>query len=213
MFNPKFSLISAAVAFILSFLIGLLSGAAFLAVLLRALSFSVAFFVLSFVAYWLLARYIPELLSPEGDGTDSDQEGRESEATAIGARVDVSVGDDEDYTGSENPSPDDAEENTVALDQNDKDGYTEDVLVSSASAPSTGAVPALPAGYRDDVDVLPDLDGMSDSFVSPIADESTGNDHPGTPRKQRGAGGDSGSFDSHEMAAAIQTLLKRDQKG
>ncbi len=213
MFNPKFSLISAAIAFMLSFLIGLLNGAALLVVLLRAVSFSVAFFVLGFVAYWLLARYIPELLSPEAQDIDSRGDGPVQENPGIGANVDVSVGDDEDYTDSERPSPEEGEENTAAMDQNDKDGYTGDDLVSSASAPSAGAAPALPSGFRDDVDVLPDLEGMSDSFVSPIADENAGSEPAGTPRKQRGAGGDSGSFDSREMAAAIQTLLKRDQKG
>jgi hypothetical protein len=67
------------------------------------------------------------------------------------------------------------------------------------------------------VDVLPDLDSMSDSFVSPLmqdaAEGSSG--EPAGPRSFSAprASETGGDFDPKEMAAAIQTILKRDQKG
>jgi hypothetical protein len=74
-----------------------------------------------------------------------------------------------------------------------------------------------PSGGYEDLDVLPDLEGYSDSFNAsefasggaPSSKDSKG--HAG----QSGPGGRSGQegFDPASLAQAVRTILKRDQKG
>ena len=74
-----------------------------------------------------------------------------------------------------------------------------------------------PSGGYEDLDVLPDLEGYSDSFNAsefasggaPSNKDSKG--HAG----QAGPGGRSGQegFDPASLAQAVRTILKRDQKG
>lgn len=218
MFDPKISAMVAGVAFILSLLFGLLAGATFLVVLIRAFGFALLFFVLSGVAYWLITQFIPELLDLSGNGA--------SEAPIppdLGTRVNISVED-------ETPPPDslsaqivkdDLEEDEFisekALDQNNEDGYTEkeEGTVQTESTVESSPSPALPIGVIDDVDELPDLEGMSDAFVMPLSEDSESEvtSTRAAVSSPRSKGSSSASFDPKEMAMAIQTILKRDQKG
>jgi hypothetical protein len=79
---------------------------------------------------------------------------------------------------------------------------------------------AKPLGGFDDVDKLPDLDGFSESFApesySDGEDDSVGTSVSAVPAgdiavSSSAAAG--GTFDTKEMVSAIQTMLKRDQKG
>ncbi len=219
MFDPKISGLVAGIAFILSLLFGLLAGAAFLIALLRAGIFAVFFFVFSGIVYWLITQFIPELLeSPSHESADSVVD-----APDLGSKVNISVGDDE--TIPENSLSSQLVKETIeedefisekALDQNVEEGYTreEHGTARTESNEESSPSPALPVGVIDDVDELPDLEGMSDAFVMPISElgeESESADAKvSTPIKNAGTSAD---FDPKEMAMAIQTILKRDQKG
>jgi hypothetical protein len=72
----------------------------------------------------------------------------------------------------------------------------------------------------DDLDVLPDLEGFSDSFAAPefrdpgpSGDAPTGGDfvRPSGKSGLRTAGGE--DLDPVALAQAVRTILKRDQKG
>lgn len=150
---------------------------------------------------------------PEGSyaviGGDAAKDGDASEELGgIGGYV--SAGDEE-------PELAGFTERGAALDQNTEDGYTEKVSVRGQTANAKSAAPALPSGLLDEVDVLPDLESMSDSFISPIVGEEESGDLAGpVSSKSQGSAvslGSGGTFDSRELASAIQTILKRDQKG
>lgn len=118
----------------------------------------------------------------------------------------------------------------TGLDRRAEAGYTdsgsrESPAVSAEGgrkdSGSKGAVAyAKPLVGFDDVDKLPDLDGFSDSFVSgPVLSDG---DSSGAARDDElpagsfaasASGNSGGSFDTKEMVSAIQTMLKRDQKG
>jgi hypothetical protein len=244
LFDIKLGVGAAGAAFILSLLVGLVSGAGFLVVLVRALVFAALFFGLSLGAQKLLSLFVPELLGlPGAEDVEQDTEigsridvvvGDEPEGQAIEGYVAVEsprkrtiIEDDEGGEAEEIAGflPEDglgeaaAVGDVVGLDQGGEGRYTEkgDTSGVSHTYGSKGVEPALPSGLIDDVDVLPDLDSMSDSFVSPLVEEATerSSAESFSPRlssasRSSETGGD---FDPREMAAAIQTILKRDQKG
>jgi hypothetical protein len=87
-FNLKWSALSAVLGFVLSLLLSLISGAGVFA-LLRALIFGTAFFAVGSLLYWMVKRFLPELLNPE----DGDEPGLEP-----GSHVDISLDDDDDIS-------------------------------------------------------------------------------------------------------------------
>lgn len=226
MFDVKIASAAAGAAFILSLLVGLFSGVGFGMALLRALFLGAAFFGLAAGAQFAVGRFLPEL-SGKGEGEDPDD--------ALGSRVDLSVGDDGSAPlgaiyGSPSVGQDGggaAGETGSGLDQGGEGGYTGVADGYAAEASSTGSTasveapqgaasfePARPPDLVGDVDVLPDLESMSDSFVAPLGEASFA--EAGPSRAGGGGssgGGASGDFDAREMAAAIQTILKREQKG
>ena len=227
MFNFKISGIVAGSAFALSFLIGLFSGSGLFVPLIRAFIFAVLFFVLSSLIFWLLAQFMPELLNaPEDDDLG---------LSVSGSRVDISVGS-EGITGS---FPSDNSENvddiagrpsvpaksaSIPLDQEENTGYNADgevvgeledaddeifVRSSSVSKPAR-------AGSAD---ILPDIDSMSESTsedaveMADSADIGFDSSEPRRPKSSSRKSEMSGDFDPKELAQAIQTVLKRDDKG
>lgn len=92
------------------------------------------------------------------------------------------------------------------------DGHAESpVAVPTPEAPGLSSF--------DDLDVLPDLDGFSDSFA-PAEFHGAAEDSSSAPRapSSRGASGPAGSLrteslDPASLAQAVRTILKRDQKG
>jgi hypothetical protein len=101
-FNLQWSVLSAALGFVLSLFLSLVSGAGVFS-LLRALIFGAGFFVVSSVLYWMVKRFLPELLVSE----DDDLSGLN-----MGSQVDISLGDDDSaltallQQGSGDDSPD-----------------------------------------------------------------------------------------------------------
>lgn len=88
MFNLKWSVLSAALGFVLSLLLSLVSGAGIFS-LIRALIFGAVFFAVGSLLYWMVKRFLPELLNPE----DTDAPGLD-----IGSRVDISLDDGDDVS-------------------------------------------------------------------------------------------------------------------
>jgi hypothetical protein len=243
MFDPKLSAIAGTVALVLSFLVGLISGVGFPWILIRALLFGAAFFVLAGCAYWLVTQFLPELLAPgeedaeleadspgsrvdisvtdEGEG-DSGLPFREG---GFSPGLDAEDGlTDLVGTSAENVEPLPGN----GLDQKAEDGYTrrgqvgEGALNRAPAAPQGGAVPAvtaLEAESFDTVDELPNLELMTDVFMTPPIEDGEAGIVASPSGKAAGrAGGNKpqnlgGDFNVKEMASAIQTILKREDKG
>jgi hypothetical protein len=204
-FNPRLYAIAGGAGFILSLLIGFISGAGLLIALLRALAFAVIFALFAGGVYWVISQFLPELLSS----------GPEEESS--GSRVNISVdGDDTEESGDAlDPNSDSFGENVLGLDQKNEEGYTS--RGETGESPPSGAsvsiaVPA--AGDADgsgEVDTLPDLDAMAEAFIPAMNDgQSQEASRPSSGNKPEKLDGD---FNTKEMAAAIQTILKRDEKG
>jgi len=233
-FDLKPGIIASATAFVLSFLIGIVSGAGILIVLLRALVFALVFFGLVFLAVFLLRNFMPELM-PGAESNDSDQDmendgiSMDGDGAVPGTMVDLSIGgDDEDDLAPFLDAADQVNEKTVraGMDQKGEDDYTGKGLVGSerrgtdgfmaraASVETVAEVPAKPPELIGDVDALPALDTFADSFVSPIGvEEGEGSNRSSASPSNSTGSGAGGDFKAKEMAMAIQTILKRDQKG
>ncbi len=228
MFNPKISGIVAGTAFILSFLIGLFTGSQFLAVLLRALILSAVFFVLASLAYWLVSQFLPELLNPPSDDDSSG-------IGVSGSRVDITIDSSNDDAEPEPASPIQTEHqdspasdnigsdaSVQGLDDKRQDDYNDEGEVVGADLSESTAVPQKETSGS--VDILPDLESMSEYFDP--SDESDDEENvvemeedvssaapsaPGPSRTTKTS--DPGDFNAQEMASAIQTILRRDEKG
>jgi hypothetical protein len=220
LFNVKLSGIAGALAFAVSFLLGIISGTRIPVVLLRALIFAVVFMVLSGGIYVLISMYLPDLLSPP----DSP-----------GSHVDISVEDpgeeglNTSYFQSEGENSGEFGDNQDdALDQNHEDGYTMGGEAGiSSEEPVQGSLTELdspsetggsePAASDD----LPDFDRMASVFEDAGPVPSAGSSGPPEEFNVQFVGGSGNKntpemaedFDIKEMASAIQTILKREDKG
>jgi hypothetical protein len=216
MFNLKISASFAGVGFVLSFLVGLVTGAGFPLLLIRALIFAGVFFALSSAGYGVIRMYLPDLF----DKTAVNE-------PILGAQVDISVGDEE---GSGDISPSSGDElheffenpgnsGEDSLDQTGEAVYTDGGMVEEIQEPSK---PALPEGlgFVEDagsVDTLPDLEFISGAFNTGSIPQGGSGDAGVSPASSSGdqnkAKGLDGNFNVTEMASAIQTILRREDKG
>jgi hypothetical protein len=109
----------------------------------------------------------------------------------------------------------------ATLDLGGQDGYTKQESSLKADSGSSGAESsgALP-GADDMVDALPDLEVLSTIFT-PQEGEEPGEEAfvpvdsggTGPPQDKKPASSGQGDFNVKEMAQAIQTILKKDEKG
>ena len=90
MFNLRASIFAAVTAFILSLMIGLLSRTAMPQLLVRPVIFAIIFFVAATLIYFLVNRFLPELVPGET---------REDETTDFlpGSHLDITEGDSADF--------------------------------------------------------------------------------------------------------------------
>jgi len=207
--------IAAGIAFVLSLIIGILSGGGFLVPLLRAFIFAGVFFALSGLGYWVVSRFLPELLS-EGGGADGDDE---FGIPAPGSRVDISVGSSVDGAFPEDASdavddiagrPSAVKKQRISpLDQNEDTGYNEERGFDSlaASESSEGA----------SSDGLPDMGSLSEGSADEDDDDMGMDSFDPPPERQRRSSSKkpaiAGDFDAKDLARAIQTVLKKEEKG
>jgi hypothetical protein len=223
MFNPKISGIFAGAGFVLSFVVGLVAGAHFPFILSRACVVAAVFVALSSAAYGAVYLYLPELFA-----------GDSGNVPALGTQVDISVGDD-DNAGDislesaglgddlrdflENPGNSGGD----TLDHPGEAVYTGEGMVEEMRGSALAALPEasdFSSGDVVSVDTLPDLDSISGAFSS--ASVPVGGDAGGLGSPANSFGGMGGQaatkglgeeFNVKEMASAIQTILKRENKG
>ena len=226
MINFKISGAAAGAAFVLSFVIGLISGAGILVVIFRAFVFAALFFAFSCLVFWLLAQFLPEMLNPSED---------EFGFPASGSRVDISLGDE----GAAGAFPSDNSEMvddiagkpstpsrtaSLPLDQGEKSQYNDieelgdDIgsLAGGNSAMDVGSYTAMPQGASP-AGTLPDMDGLVDAVPGSVTDGVNtgviGFDEPRRPKSSSRKSEMAGDFDPKELAQAIRTVLKKDDKG
>ena len=227
MFNIKISVIAAGSAFVLSFIVGLFSGIGIVVLLLRALIFAALFFALSFLVFWLIAQFVPELLNASED---------ELGFPSSGSRVDISLGDDSaagafPRDNSENVDDIAGRPSTPAkvvfspLDQENNEGYNNigelggDLdAVDGSSAFGFDSNSGMP-GRTGSAEMLPDMDSFTEESSGSTADvvdaESVDFDSsmPRRPKSFSKKPEMAGDYNPKELAQAIQTVLKKDEKG
>ncbi len=192
--------------FALSFLVGLVGGVPFGSILLRALIWGILFGALAALAYYVLSRFVPELASLVGGkaeqkspgavdivlpGENPHERGAEPGAFAEGAPG------DEDY------APGGAGEATMVEE-------VEELPPAEAAADGKEAADeGFFSDIRDDAgsDRLPEFD---DDALKP---RSGGLSALGGASAQKAGGILGGATDARDVARAIRTVLKRDQKG
>ena len=235
-------LLVGAVAAGLSMLVGLIAHVSFFPLILRALLFGAVFGALTWGATVLLHSYVPDLFDVAGGGNDvvgstfGLEEGADEQ---LGGAVDIVLDDREDgglaavgqgFGGSAGParhparaSVGDEEVLDVAPmgDLTDTEAAEPPIVELAEEAEPAGAiVSAGAAGGMDDLDILPDLDALAGEYgtfdLAPARSAETF-------APSHGAGGDdshpgssavgTGGSDPATLAAAVRTMLKRDQKG
>jgi hypothetical protein len=223
MFNFRISGIAAGAAFIVSFLLGIVNGAGFPVLLFRALGFGVLFFVLFCVVFWLLGQFVPELLSGTDDILD-----------APGSTVNLSVGSGPiegafptgDFDELDNidarispgrfpardKKPDFSAPAGKALDQDGEEGYNE------GAGPSAEEETDKRSGRNSgEIDLVPDFDTLSEAFLPDSGSDTTVVFDTPEPKKTSVGASQSqsfgGDFNPKELAQAIRTVLKKEEKG
>jgi hypothetical protein len=201
---------------------------------LRAVLFGVLFAVLAYVVHLLFQRFLPELFE-DGVVTQSNETGRMVDIVLPGEESDLDATPVEriDYLDQESgiTTSDPLAVTSSRLDS--KLGVYSGVLNGSAvgnleqevrdagsnilvTGPDSSN-PGISKGLRpivslDQLDVLPDLDGMSDVFTATPGPGSGDEPDGFKPEALSGTGRTNGS-DPVVIAKAVQTLLRRDQKG
>jgi len=229
--NFRVSGIAAGAAFVLSLVLGLVSGTAFSVSLLRAFVFALVFFALSGLGFWLISRYLPELLNDaEADGGGGDMD--DYDISVPGSRVNISEGeipiegafpeDDasdavDDIAGS--PSTPSSRESSLSqaeispLDQEKKTGYNQgrDITDDIGSLVDQGDF------AEGKAEALPDMGSIGEGFVEGEGGQSMEEDDFAPPeeplRNSSKKPTMADDFNPRELAKAIQTVLKKDEKG
>ncbi|HUW68858.1 MAG TPA: hypothetical protein VMX33_01375 [bacterium] len=221
-------------AFILSCLIALLARVPFGVLLMRAILSGLAFGAFVYGSIIVFQRFMPELL----DGTAV----KESDASMLGSVVDIVVpGGEYEHAGSERSASIGYDGAILSSEQGPRAGIDSgelerevaDLRTDSlvASDPQTfdqqgvesgnvgSPMAPRPSVGLDELDTLPDLEGFSDSFSSGPVGGSDGSDDGstagpmGVSESMPTAGSPDSGQDPVVLAKAVQTLLRRDQKG
>jgi len=214
-------------AFALSIIVAAFSRVPFGALVLRALLSGLAFAGLCYGAIMVLRRFLPELF---GDVAATAYAGQDE---SVGSIVDIVLPGGEaerDVQAAEagESAPAVAAEprrepaaTAVAAGELEREvaDLRSDSFVSSdpGEAPSPNGAPR-PSVSLDELDTLPDLDGFSDAFTTTLAGEGEApapdaSYLAGPSDSMPSAGAPDAGRDPAVLAKAVQTLLRRDQKG
>jgi hypothetical protein len=221
------SLLAAGAAAALSALVGIFAGVGFFTLLLRAIVGGLVLGTAVYGGIVLLRRSVPGIMDrEEGPANDAASEARA--VPEMGANVDIVLPGEApilDALGA------DAEPSVAKLfpEGAADSGFVEEASLLEPEEPTAEAEPAIPAGSEkerrpslgfDELDVLPDLDGFSDSFTaSEFAFGGSSAERSERVPVPSSGGGSSGQragqegLDPAALAHAVQTILKRDQKG
>jgi hypothetical protein len=226
LFNFKVAGIAAGAAFAFSLLIGLINRIGPLVLLFRALVFAALFFGLSCLIFWILGQFVPELLSAPEDDFDIPAAGSQVNIT-LGSPVEGAFPADgseevDDIAGRPGFSLPREESAGAPLDQDGNDLYTvgenlADGQGSPVAGISQGDVPVSSVPFNS-VEELPGMDDFSDAPKPPgkgSDSEAFSFDDPVPKRSSSRSGNQTlaGDFNPKDLARAIQTALKKDEKG
>lgn len=211
----RFATIAAAIASLLSALTGLLSRVTFGALMVRAILSGLAFAALAGGAIWIARKFLPELYSDGSAASPSASEVEPEHRLNI-----VLPGEGEDSPSDVEAIPEAMDPGSVGEEElRDLDREAEEIgtdsLVPAEEASAVGETPrvsARPPASFEELDVLPDLDGLSDVF-STASHESIDAGTPAARDPISTSGASRDGVDAVVMAQAVRTLLKRDQKG
>jgi hypothetical protein len=235
----RVSIIAAAAAALLSALVGIIAGVPFGILLLRALLGGAVFGSIVYGGYFVARRFLPVAPGAQTAGQASETEagshsidivlpgetpdgflgrGRAEEAEDFGKPLDeMALAGGAPRESSLSLSPDDDDDADSGLEEVGSLLPPEDGEGKSAAVPR----PESAGGTAfDDLDVLPDLDGFSETFAgtefagSSEPAETALSRRPDSRFKGGQRGGDGSEHpDPASLAQAVRTILKRDQKG
>lgn len=188
----KFVAAVAIFAMVVSLLSGGLGGIRFGVLIMRALIGGVVFAALAVGLNLLVTRIFPEILETDGPGNFEPDADRETP----GSRVDIVM-------PSESPgisgNSDDRDENPAL------EGAGSDSGSESAEKEENEDLEFVENDSEKETDTTGDLDHFSGDF-SEVDDEDSSS-------KRSASDGPGGDHDPEELAQAIQTVIKRDEKG
>ena len=226
MFDFKISGIAAGAAFIFSLIIGFFSGIGMFYLFIRALIFAAVFFGLSCLIYWLITQFLPELLSGPKDDLSLGAPGSRVDISLDGPIVGAFPRDQSEVVDNIASRPSIQPGNVSSpLDQKEKTSYTKgevsvddgELMDSGDFGPAVGLNAGLSPEIKKKDGILPDMDGLveasSETVMGEIESEAPDYDEP---RRSTVSGKKpvlTGDFDPKELAQAIQTVLKKDEKG
>ena len=224
------SLFVALGAALLSTIVGAVSSVALGWILVRALLFGAILGGLAYGGARLLRSYLPGVLS---DRQDEGAEGADSifsdDQAPAGSRVDIVLPGDE-APAAEAAAEEEAsnvepvgDEALVAASGEGQEAEAVSLIGAGDQGELSAAVPPPPLrqerGSRheglEDLDVLPDLDGFTDSFAAAEfgSGGSGGSAAPASRTEERPSARAQDGLDPASLAKAVRTILKRDQKG
>jgi hypothetical protein len=241
--DQRASLVAAGAAAALSVLVGAIAGVGFLTIILRALLGGLVIGAAVYGGIILLRKLVPGLLDGSADAAEDDS--LSGEDALRGSNVDIvlpgeaaspeafaSADEASQRYYSEAPSAFAAAKGGFGAGTPDEEATeispVDDASLLESEGPSVEPIAAVPSsvgregGRRpstgfEDLDILPDLEGFSDSFAA--SEFSSGGSSGGSPVKGYQAQGGSGQkqgqdgMDPAALAQAVRTILKRDQKG
>jgi hypothetical protein len=223
------SLFVALGAALLSALVGIAAGVAAGWLLARALIFGAVMGGAALGIAKLARTFLPGLI-PDGSGEDGEKAFPSGAADALaGSRVDIVLPGGEAESLDAGAGAEEAELAEEALAAGAEPRPAEEPSLEggeSPSEPASSAAPAMPSARigsggdarqpegADDLDVLPDLDGFTDSFAAAEFSSSGGAQAPARAAPEDSASSrTSDALDPASLAKAVRTILKRDQKG
>ena len=207
--------IAAGAAFLVSALTGLVSQVAFGALLLRAVLSSAAFAALGAGAAYVARTFLPELFGesphPDSAAPVPGLADAEHHLNIVLPGGDEAAEDVEDLPEATDPGSV-GEDELRNLERDAEEIGADSLVPEEESREAQAPAPARPPASFDDLDVLPDLDGLSDVFSAASHEDIDAGEAPARdPISTTGASRD--GIDAATMAQAVRTLLKRDQKG
>jgi hypothetical protein len=233
------SLFVALGAAVLSALVGVIAGVEFIWIVLRALLFGAVMGAAALGAVRLVRSVLPGLV-PDRPGEAVEKAdsifSAGAEEPMTGTRVDIVLPGGEAGPGAaEAVEPGAGETEAESADRIDEaefasleaeadQGTASDAGLADGRESAPGAAAAVPAQPEassrearpegiEDLDVLPDLDGFTDSFAAAEFSSSGGGAQAQARPEAGSSSRSSDGLDPASLAKAVRTILKRDQKG
>jgi len=225
MINWKVVIGSGAVAVVLSLLTGVISGVSFGTLLLRALMWGVIFCGVGSGVSYVISKYLPELFSSSASGRTKETAEQPNNVDIVLPDENPHVAEDADFGGdaereaqqesfnfadSGEAPPSRAERFGGELVEEVEEVESDDALRGSERRPPGGS-------DEDSADELPTLEGDATDFSTPDEQGRVGSAGVSDISNISGRGSTvdilGHEADTEEIAKAIRTALKKDQKG